>query len=325
MKSYTHFTSSERECLQENYEKGESIRKIAKMLGRSPSSVSRELRRNWSKKANHYHSWHAQTNYLYRRKNCHRKNNLLLNKEMYGYTLERLLEYWSPEIIAGRWNMEHDKHFSFSSVYRAVKAGLFPGIKPWTHFRRKAKPYADQRKAYIRFLNSSIHDRPPEVDARSRLGDYEGDTVYGSVGKGYLVTAVDRRSRLLVAATCADKTVKEINTALVSAFDKSEIKVAPLTLTFDNGSEFNGFRELENTLGLKVYFADSHSPWQRGSNENINGLLRFFFPRGTDFRNLPQERLDAVLHLINSRPRKCLGFLSPIEFIQKSVALGLTI
>lgn len=190
MKSYTHFTLSEREYLQESLEKGKSFRKIAEELGRSPSTISREVKRNWSKKAKHYHHWHAQTNYKYRRKKCHRKNNLLLNKEMYEFAFYGLLQYWSPEIIAGKWNSEHSETFSYSSVYRAVKARLFPGIKPCTHFRRKAKPYSNQRKSYTQYFESSIHDREQEANERSRLGDFEGDTVYGSVGKGYLITAV---------------------------------------------------------------------------------------------------------------------------------------
>ena len=325
MKSYTHFTLSEREYLQENYEKGVSIRKIASFLGRSPSSVSRELKRNWSKKKKRYHAWGANVKYICRRKLCHRKNNLLLDSDMYQFALNGLLNYWSPEIIAGKWNSKHEKTFSFSSVYRAVRAGLFPGIKPWTHFRRKAKPYSHQRKSYTRFFDRSIHDRAIEADERSRLGDFEGDTIYGSVGKGYLVTAVDRRSRLLVAAKCTDKSISNINAAFACAFANAQAKIKPLTLTLDNGTEFLGFKDIERENNLTVYFADSHSPWQRGSNENINGLIRFFFPRGTDFRNLPQERLDAVISLINNRPRKCLGFLSPLEFIEKSVALGLTI
>lgn len=325
MKSYTHFTLNEREYLQENYEKGKSIRKIAAFLGRSPSTVSRELKRNWSKKKNHYHAWGANVKYICRRKNCHRKNNLLLNEEMYQFTHKGLLQYWSPEIIAGRWNTEHSEKLSFSSIYRAVKAGQFPGIKPWTHFRRKAKPYSNQKKSYTRFFDSSIHDRPIDADNRSRFGDFEGDTIYGSVGKGYLVTAIDRRSRLLVAVKCEDKTIPVINKAFFLAFAKVSKQIKPLTLTLDNGTEFLGFKDIEKENDLKVYFADPHSPWQMGSNENINGLIRFFFPRGTDFRNLPQEQLDSVVYLINNRPRKCLGYLSPIEFINKSVALGLTI
>ncbi len=157
---------------------------------------------------------------------------------MFDFAYAGLLQFWSPEIIAGRWNVFHEKHFSFSSVYRAVRSGLFPGIKPQTHFRRRGKPYANQKKSYTKYFESSIHDRPEEAEP-----------------------------------------------------------------------------------GVKVYFADTHAPWQRGSNENINGLIRFFFPRGTNFKQVSQEQLDAVVALINNRPRKCLGFLSPLEY----VALGLTI
>ena len=147
-----------------------------------------------------YHHWAAQIKYLERRKSCHRKNNLLLNKEAYAFTLEKLHSLWSPEIIAGNWNMNHDNKISFSSIYRAIYAKQFPGIKPKTHLRRKGNPYSNQRKSYTRYFNSSIHDRDEKANLRLRFGDYEGDTVYGSVGKGYLVTAVDRKSRFVVAA-----------------------------------------------------------------------------------------------------------------------------
>lgn len=323
--SYKHFTLFERESLQLFLNQGKSLREIARIMERSASTISRELKRNWSKKNNRYHAWGANVKYVCRRKDCHRKNHLLLDEEMYKFTLNGLLQYWSPEIIAGRWNTQHSDKLSFSSIYRAVKAGQFPGIQPQTHFRRKAKLYSNQKKSYTRFFESSIHDRPNEADNRSRFGDFEGDTIYGSVGKGYLVTAIDRRSRLLMAVKCNDKTIPVINKAFSIAFSKVSTQIKPLTLTLDNGTEFLGFKNIEKENNLTVYFADSHSPWQRGSNENINGLIRFFFPRGTDFRNLPQEQLDAVVSLINNRPRKCLGYLSPIEFINKSVALGLTI
>ena len=325
MKSYKHFTLEERICLEELLKKGKSFRQIAQILDRSPSTISRELNRNWSKKKNHYHAWGANIKYQCRRKVCHRKNHLLLNDEMYQFTHNGLLQYWSPEIIAGTWNKDHPEKLSSSSIYRAVRTGKFPGIKPWTHFRRKAKPYSNQKKSYTHFFDRSIHDRPIEADNRSRFGDFEGDTIYGSVGKGYLVTAVDRCSRLLVAAKCDDKTIPSINKAFSIAFAKVSKWIKPLTLTLDNGTEFLGFKDIEKENDLTVYFADTHSPWQRGSNENINGLIRFFFPRGTDFRNLSQKQLDSVVNLINNRPRNCLSYLSAIEFINKSVALGLTI
>lgn len=315
MKSYSHLTLSEREYLQVNFENGKSLRVIADALGRSPSTISREIKRNWSNKAKRYHHWHAHTNYIYRRKRCHRKNNLLSNPEMYDFALYGLLLYWSPEIIAGKWNRDHSAKMSYSTVYRAVSAGLFPGIKPRTHFRRRGKPYISQKKTYTQHMDSSIHDREEIANDRSRFGDFEGDTVYGSVGKGYLVTAVDRRSRQLVAAIAKDKRKETTNAAFISAFTKAEIKVKPLTLTLDNGTEFLAYKELEKKLGTKVYFADTHAPWQRGSNENVNGLLRFFFPRGTNFNAVTEEQLRMVVSLINNRPRKCLAFLSPNDFL----------
>jgi IS30 family transposase len=261
--SYKHFTLFERESLQLFLSEGKSFREIAKIMGRSPSTISREVRRNWNKKAKHYNFWHAQTNYLHRRKRCHRKNNLENNPEIFSFVFNSLMLFWSPEIIAGKWNTTHKEKIACTSIYRAVRAGLFPGIKPWTHFRRKAKPYANQKKSYTRFFDSSIHDRPEIINQRGRLGDFEGDTVYGSVGKGYLITGIDRQSRQLVAAIAKDKKIESTNAAFISAFANAEIKVTPLTLTLDNGTEFLGFKDLEKALDIKVYFADSHAPWQR--------------------------------------------------------------
>lgn len=321
MRVYTHLTLSEREYLEVSLNKGKSLRQIAAALGRSPSTISREVKRNWSKKAKRYHHWNANNCYKHRRKKCHRKNNLTKNSAAFAFVLEKLLLFWSPEIIAGRWNREHDDKISLRSIYRAVRSGAFPGVKPSTHFRRKGKLYANQKKSYTRYFDSSIHDREKIADQRGRLGDYEGDTVYGSVGKGYLITSVDRQSRLTVAAIARDKTIESTNAAFVEAFSKAKA-VPPITLTLDNGTEFLGFKDLEQALGVKVYFADAHAPWQRGSNENVNGLIRFFFPRGTDFTKVTDEQLDAVLELINNRPRKCLGYLSPNEFVNKVLHLA---
>ncbi len=321
MRVYTHLTLSEREYLEEKLKEGKSLRQIADALGRSPSTISRELKRNWSKKAKRYHHWNANNCYKFRRKKCHRKNNLTKNPAAFAYALEKLLLFWSPEIIAGRWNNEHEDKISYSSIYRAVRAGLFPGVKPNTHFRRKGKPYADKRKSFTQYFDSSIHDREEIANLRGRLGDFEGDTVYGSVGKGYLITGTDRKSRLAVAAIAHDKTIESTNVALIAALTRDK-RVPPITLTLDNGTEFLGFKDLEQAMDIKVYFADTHSPWQRGSNENLNGLFRFFFPRGTDFTKVTDEQLLAVLDLINNRPRKCLGFLSPNEFVDKLLHLA---
>ena len=325
MKSYTHFTLNEREYLEEKLKEGKSIRFIAEHLGRSPSTVSREIKRNWSKKAKRYNSWHAQTNYIHRRKRCHRKNNLLYSKELFEFVKECLLKFWSPELVALIWNANHTEKISYNSIYRAVKSGLFKGIKPSTHFRRRGKKYSFDKKTSTPHPESSIHNRPICIDNRERFGDFEGDTVYGSVGKGYLITAIDRKSRLLVATIAKDKTKESTASALTKALKIANKSIPVHTLTLDNGTEFALYKSVEQSLGIKVYFADNHSPWQRGANENINGLIRFFFPRGTNFNNVSDEYLQYVIELINNRPRKCLGLLSPLEFINSCVALGLTI
>ena len=158
-----------------------------------------------------------------------------------------------------------------------------------------------------------------EIRQRARIGDWEGDTVYGGVGKGLLVTQVDRKSRFLRAGLLAKR-----DASLTKAVICRMLKDVPVkSISLDNGSEFSEFKALEAELHTLVYFAEPHKPWQRGTNENTNGLLRFFFPKGCDFHAVSQEFVDSVVDLINSRPRKCLGWLSPTELFQsKSVALA---
>ena len=138
------------------------------------------------------------------------------------------------------------------------------------------------------------------------MNDWEGDTIRTSPTKGCIVTLVDRKSSFLVVASVSSQKVHDV---IKEAF--KEKRIHPKTIVFDNGAEFAKFRELETTLQTSIYFADIHSPWQRGSNENINGCLRFFLPRGMDFRNLEDGYLETVVSLLNNRPRKCLGLKSP--------------
>ena len=148
-------------------------------------------------------------------------------------------------------------------------------------------------------------------------GDFEGDTVYGGVGKGCAVTLVDRKSKLLVAAIASNREKETIRNAFLRAFALTEHSIPIETITLDNGSEFADFVNIESDLQTTIYFADPHSPWQRGLNENTNDILRFFYPKGTNFLNVTEEEFQDVIHLINSRPRKCLGYLSPLEFLAK--------
>lgn len=317
MKPYTHFTLFEREYLQESLKEGKSFRQIAKVLGRSPSSISREVKRNFSHKKKHYHPWRATILYITRRKNCRRKSKIIVGTKMYEYILACLQAFWSPEIIAKRCKWQ-GYSVCCATIYRAIKNHIFEGVSVKTHLRRRGKrKYQNRSKYNTIHPEHTIHERPEVVEVKSRLGDWEGDTIFGKSGKSCIVTCVDRQSKYLTAALSSKRDMQTVRKAFANAFRMADIQLPIHTITLDNGSEFADFKGIENDLKTTIYFADPHSPWQRGLNENTNGILRFFFPKDTDFLDISQDDLDMVVSLINNRPRKCLGYLSPVEFISK--------
>lgn len=311
MKPYTHFTPKERESIYLLLKINTKVSEIAKKLQRDKSSVSREINRNKDKKTGEYNPFEAQRLYQSRRTKCKRAYRIQKGTKLYDYICEKLKCFWSPEIIAAKWNKENPQEtISFSTIYLALYKGVFKGIQAKTHLRRRGKKKYGKRGRFNTIQpEHTIHERPTEADIRLRLGDWEGDTVRSSPGKGCIVTFIDRKSRKLLAAQSKDMSAKSVFNAILKAFKG----ITPKTITLDNGSEFAMFKELEKALHTTVYFADPHSPWQRGSNENTNGLLRFFFPRGFDFRTLTDRELNKVVKLINSRPRLCLNLLSPDE------------
>lgn len=322
--SYTHFTLEERKYLQQLLSEGLSLRKIAAILERSPSTVSREVRRNrakWKPRGNPnnqywYNHWRAQNLYIRRRREGVRLA-LQPGTEEWEFIVAVLESYWSPETIAGRWQFQFPerKTLSASTIYRYIRKGLLPGITPKTHLRRRGKMILPRSSSY----NSIQPDRtipqwPEEIRQRTRIGDWEGDTMYGGIGKGLLVTQVDRKSRFLRAGLLAKR-----NAVLTKDVVCLLLRGLPVkSISLDNGSEFSEFHALEKELHTLVYFAEPHKPWQRGTNENTNGLLRFFFPKGFDFHSISQAQVDDVVDLINHRPRKCLGWKSPAEVFATS-------
>ncbi len=319
MLPYKHFTLEERKYLQKLLAEGNSLRKIAAILERSPSTISRELKRNCPKFRPHgkpdnpywYNHWRAQNLYIRRRREQQRQA-LRPGTPEWEFIVNGLLRYWSPEAICGRWRREHPdrRKLSVSTIYRYVKQKRFPDITPKKHLRRRGKRLLPRNSNY----NSVQPDRiipewPEEIRKRSRIGDWEGDTVYGGVGKGLLVSLVDRKSRYLCAGLLSSRNAEETNRVMEQLLNGKPLK----SISLDNGSEFSQFRTLEDNLKTLVYFAEPHKPWQRGTNENTNDILRFFFKKGYDFHSLSQDDLDVVLDLINKRPRKCLDWLSPFE------------
>lgn len=318
MLSYTHFTREERIKLGELKKKGKSIRAIARELGRSPSSVSRELRRNKNKNGG-YHYWRATILYILRRRKCHPASRLAEGTEIRSYVEEKLALFWPPETIAACWNNDHpDDRISYSTIYRWLKKDLLTGFSRKSHLRRRGKRIQTRNANYNTIHpDRLIEDWPEEIRMRSRIGDWEGDTVYGGVGKGFIATLVDRKSRFLASARILTRRPDETSAAIYKALHGLPVK----SISLDNGSEFSLFRQMEEHFQVPIYFARPHAPWQRGSNENMNGLLRFFFPKGFDFRTLSDDELNKVIDLLNNRPRKCLGWKSPAQVFFQSVAL----
>jgi len=304
----------EREYLYDNYKSGKSLRDIAKQMQRSPSSVCRELNRNRNKDGS-YHPWRATTLYIYRRKASKKLFRLEKDSELAAWVAERLHQYWSPETISARWRIEHPgTKLSASTIYSALKAGKIKGCSAVKHLRRHNKrKYTQGPKSNAVHPERMIREWPEEIKERLELGHLEGDTVYGGIGKGYLITLVDRKGRKLYMSIVRTRNCKETNEGILRALKGTKVR----SISLDNGSEFAEYREVEQALNIPIYFADPHAPWQRGTNENMNGIIRFYFPKGTDFRKVSEEEVAAVMESINNRPRKCLGWLSPNEFMAK--------
>ncbi len=316
--SYTHFTVEERKYLQDLLSQGYSMRKIADYLGRSPSSVSREINRNKSKRNKkenvnqyRYHHWRAEILAKIRKKTACRKAAIVINSELYYFIIDKLQHFWSPETIAAVWRQNHpDSTLATSTIYRYIKKKFFPSISCKEHLRRRGKKRQTKNALYNTIHpDRTVNDWTDEIKYRLSHGHWEGDTVHGGIGKGYIVTLVDRKTRFLIAGLLPKKSATLTREVIYSLLKKTPTK----SLTFDNGSEFADFKLMEKDLNTLVYFAEPHKPWQRGTNENTNDILRFFFPKGFNFHSITQEILDNVVDLINNRPRKCLGWKTPLE------------
>ena len=309
---YTHFTTEERELSRVMRAQGFSYHAIAKALNRSHTTVSREFARN-SREDGTYSANYADKQYAERRKNCGRKA-ILENETAKNYVVEKLEQRWTPEQIAGRAKLEKQPFsLSYPTIYRAIDSGILPKrLKKIMRFKWKHKKCKGEDKRGKIPDRTSIHERPAGAENRSRFGHWESDTVLGKRGTGCIGTHVERKSGFLVAFKIPDRQDKAFTIATIAAFEKISEKLKK-SFTVDNGKEFAAHKELAAGTGMKVFFCDPYSPWQRGTNENTNGLLRQFFPKGASFADISDEELQTVVDLINNRPGKRLGFRSPAE------------
>lgn len=332
MSHYRHLSISEREKILILYTKKKSLRAIANIIGRSAATVSRELKRNSATKQG-YSAIEAQQSYQKRRQRCRRCK--LLNNAKLKHIVRCLFleEQWSPEQIANRLAYENSSFkISYSTIYRAIYAGMLDtqklshgsrGVIRKLRHRGKTRRRKDRVETRGKIIISNhIQNRPEEADRRLAIGHWEADTLAGKTGSACLVTITDRRSRYLLAGK-VDKKYSVLVTnkliAMLSALPKKKRK----TITPDRGNEFAKHAQVTEVLnGLQFYFPDPHAPWQRGTNENTNGLLREYLPKSFDIALSSEDDIAQFVRKLNFRPRKCLNWKTPHEvFFNKSLRL----
>lgn len=298
-----------------------SLREIARQLNRSPSTISREIRRNWGD-AGSYSASDAQACSKSRRADCRPKKKLAHDSELFELVTKMLRDRLSPEQIAGalRIMFPHDKrnYVCHETIYNAIYALPVGELrKELLHCLRHGKTTRRPRTGGVDRRNQipdmvSIHVRPPEVEDRLVPGHWEGDLIKGKGNASAVGTLVERTSGYLMLVKMHDATA----TSAVQGFSAALSRI-PLpgrkSMTYDQGREMTRHAEITQKTGVAIYFCDPRSPWQRGSNENINGLIRQYLPKGTDLSVYSQEELDEIAFSLNRRPRKRFGFRCPIE------------
>jgi IS30 family transposase len=301
--SYIHLTIAEREEVRVMLEEGRSQRYISKQLQRSPSTISRELKRN-KISLQPYKAHCAQERYQVVRQAC-RPVKKIMQSELQSQIIQAIEQYWSPEQAIGRLKLS----ISVPTIYRALRDGLLPKILIPKLRRQGRKSNGKNELRGKLSATTSIELRPAIVEKRERLGDWEGDTVAGTRGTGHFLTLVDRATSFLVACKMEDRQAETVLAAMTVS-----LQALPChTITLDNGKEFARFTEIEEALKTKTYFAHPHSPWERPINEHTNGLLRQFFPKNSSFQDVSDADVLQAVWFLNHRPRKRLDWKTPFE------------
>jgi IS30 family transposase len=311
MKTYTHLTQGERYHIEVLRKEKISLSEIARGMGRHKSTLSRELKRNKGGRGYRY----QQANDFAQQRHADKPKAIKMTDELKTYTNARLQEHWSPEQISGRLKCEGKASISHETIYRYILADKKAGGYLYTHLRHQAKKYRKRygKKDYRGQIPNrvDISQRPCCVDKKVRLGDWEGDTVIGKGHKGVFVTLTERVSKLNIAICVPRKEAVLVKDAIIQALQG--LKTWVKTITFDNGREFCQHEEIAQQLECETFFAKPYASWQRGLNENHNGLLRQYFPKQSRLDTVTQQELDKATNEMNHRPRKSLNYRTPWE------------
>lgn len=312
MNTYKHLTQIERESILIMSSQGKNVAEIARLLERHRSTISRELKRF---PQGRYSAILAQQHYQQKRRSC-KATKKLLQPDYYHLVQDKFLgEQWSPEQISQRLKYEKSPlSISYTTIYRGIKDGLFDvGERKATRYlRRKGKTrhtvnHEEKRGKIV--ISNPLEKRPKSAKNRSRFGHWEADTVLGKVNKSCLVTLTDRKSRLLLAKKIPTKRSKLVQEAMIELLRSHKLR----SITPDRGKEFAQHKKVTKALGVEFYFPEAHQPWQRGTNENTNGLLREYFPKQADIGQWDDDYIQSVVDKLNLRPRKCLGWKTAFE------------
>jgi IS30 family transposase len=316
---YRHFSIEEREHIQEGLWNKESIRTIAKRLHRSPSSAAREVNRNFPPEKRRYTPRLAHARALVQRRYRGRTERLK-HEAIRSYVTTHLKARWSPEQIAGTISDSLGIRISHEAIYQFVYArvnryGVVHGedLRPYLRYRRKRRvPKGARRCQHVKPYGTSIESRPSVVAHKARYGDWEGDTVESCRHLPGVNTLLERKSGMVFVTKLSGKDAHATMGAITA-----RLALLPRhmrrTLTFDNGPENSAWKTIEARTGARCFFAHPYASHERGANENVNGLLREYFPKGTDFRKIPVSQLRYVEQSLNTRPRKRLGWKTPLE------------
>ena len=298
-----------------------SLRQIAEKVGRSPSTISRELKRNLRPNG-HWTPSVAHEKSQARLRRARRKSSF--NAETRAWVFSKIGEEWAPEQVSGWLKRTEGRTLAAKTIYRWIKKDRKEGGELYRHLRQARKR---RRKAY-RSKDSRgklagkrhISTRPKESEQRLTYGHFEIDLVLGKITKHCALTLVDRKTRYTIVRNLMNKTVEEVNRVLIPLIWEFGIK----SLTADNGCEFHGYKEVEEETGVKWYFATPHHSWERGTSENTNGLIRQYLPKGMTMRFVTSEYMQFIQNRLNNRPRKILGMKTPWE-VASNYSLGVAL
>lgn len=302
-------------CLQEGIKKSE----IAKRLNRPKKTINEEIKRNSDGRNGVYRAALAQRKYEQRKKE--KPKRIRFTEEVQREITHLLSKDYSPEQIVGTLKLEGKETVSHERIYQFIWADKRKGGNLYKHLQTKGKRYRKRGclkdKRGIIAERKSIEERPEIVDKRCRTGDYEADLVLGKNHKMAILTMNDRATGYTFLELLQGKSAEEVQLKIESVITENQLTIH--TLTTDNGKEFAKHKELSERLNFDYYFAHPYRSWERGSNENYNKLLRHYFPKGYDFSQITQERLKEVQEILNTRPRKRFGFLSPKQVYLKTI------